>query len=76
MNKIYAGCLLLLLCLFGGKTTYGQTLLNSAVSNSGAISGNYTLGYTFTPNTSITVVSFRRLFGTTISIWNSAGTFW
>ncbi len=48
------------------------TILNSPVSTNTS-SGNWTLGYKFTPNTNITVTSFRRFFGSKISIWTDAG---
>ena len=37
-------------------------------------SGNYTLGYAFTPGTNITVTHVRHYFGTKISIWTDGGT--
>ena len=50
-----------------------SNLINSPThTNSG--SGNYTLGYDFTPSSTITITGVRRYFGSKISIWNSAGT--
>jgi uncharacterized repeat protein (TIGR01451 family) len=40
----------------------------------GAGSGDYTLGYAFTPNTNITVTHVRHYFGTKVSIWKDDGT--
>lgn len=37
-------------------------------------SGDYTLGYAFTPNTNITVTHVRHTFGTKVSIWTDGGT--
>ena len=36
-------------------------------------SGAFTLGYSFTPNTSLTVTHVRSYFGTKVSIWTDAG---
>ena len=58
--------------LVGGFTS--QTLLNSPVANSSfSTSTNYTLGYTFTPNTSIQVTAVRSYYGTKVSIWTDSG---
>jgi uncharacterized repeat protein (TIGR01451 family) len=35
--------------------------------------GNQTVGYSFTPNTDITVTAVRHYFGTKVSIWTDAG---
>ncbi|HSU55216.1 MAG TPA: M36 family metallopeptidase, partial [Candidatus Dormibacteraeota bacterium] len=54
----------------GGQTT--NTILGApAYMSSG--SGSYTLGYSFTPNTNMTVTHVRHYFGTKISIWTDAG---
>ncbi|MBC8094311.1 MAG: DUF11 domain-containing protein [Akkermansiaceae bacterium] len=36
-------------------------------------SGNFTLGYAFTPNTNIVVTHLRHYFGTKVSIWTDTG---
>lgn len=36
--------------------------------------GNFTLGYSFTPNTNLTVTHVRSFFGTKVSIWDNSGT--
>jgi hypothetical protein len=54
----------------GGLTT--NTILPSPVHSSIA-SGNWTLGYAFTPNTNLTVTDVRHYFGTKVSIWTDAG---
>ncbi|HWN93701.1 MAG TPA: M36 family metallopeptidase [Methylomirabilota bacterium] len=36
-------------------------------------SGNWTLGYSFTPNTNITITAVRHYFGTKVSIWTDGG---
>ena len=36
-------------------------------------SGNFTFGYSFTPNTNILVTTVRSYFGTKVSIWTDAG---
>ena len=61
-----------------GTTTYyaeagPATILNSPTyTNSGA--ANFTLGYDFTPSSTVTVVGFRKFWGTKISIWTTSGT--
>src|SRR5207249_4046652 len=35
---------------------------------------NYTLGYSFTPNTNLTVTHFRHYFGVKVSLWTDSGT--
>jgi len=59
---------------YAASTSNGPstTILNSP-SYTSSSSGNWTLGYSFTPNTNITVTSFRRFFGSKISIWTDAG---
>ncbi|HWH72409.1 MAG TPA: DUF4082 domain-containing protein, partial [Candidatus Sulfotelmatobacter sp.] len=37
-------------------------------------SGDYTMGYAFTPNTNLTVTHVRHYFGTKVSIWTESGT--
>jgi hypothetical protein len=37
-------------------------------------SGNFTLGYSFIPNTNITVTHVRHYFGSKVSIWTDTGT--
>ncbi|HWH69550.1 MAG TPA: DUF4082 domain-containing protein, partial [Candidatus Sulfotelmatobacter sp.] len=49
------------------------TLLTNPVSPSYS-SGDYTMGYAFTPNTNLTVTHVRHYFGTKVSIWTDTGT--
>ncbi|HEX5218762.1 MAG TPA: M36 family metallopeptidase [Verrucomicrobiae bacterium] len=44
------------------------------ITHSSSLSGNFTLGYSFTPSTNLTVTHVRRYFGAKISIWNNNGT--
>lgn len=47
-------------------------ILNGPIhSNSGT--GNWTLGYSFTPNTNVTITHVRHYFGTKVSIWTDGG---
>jgi len=50
-----------------------QNILGSTTYTNSS-SGNWSLGYSFTPSTNISVIAFRRYFGTVITLWNSAGT--
>src|ERR1019366_5673321 len=50
-----------------------NTILASPVYTFTA-SGDWTLGYSFTPNTNLTVTHMRHYFGTKVSIWTDAGT--
>ncbi|MFZ4414176.1 MAG: choice-of-anchor R domain-containing protein, partial [Bacteroidales bacterium] len=52
--------------------SYGNILGNVVYSNHG--SGNWTLGYSFTPSTDLTITAVRRYYGSKISIWTDAGT--
>ncbi len=55
----------------------GGTITNvilGDVSYQSTSTGNWTLGYAFTPNTNITVTHVRHYFGTKVSIWTDAGT--
>src|SRR4051812_37948534 len=45
---------------------------NAAFTNSG--SGSFTLGYSFTPSSNISVSGVWRMFGSKITIWTSTGT--
>src|SRR6185436_12038417 len=53
----------------GASTSY---ILGNIASTSFS-SGGYTLGYSFTPNTNLTVTHVRSYFGTKVSIWTDAG---
>ncbi|MEI6767195.1 MAG: DUF4082 domain-containing protein [Bacteroidota bacterium] len=55
-----------------GSGVPANILGNPSYVNSG--SGSYTLGYSFTPNTTITVTAVRRYFGSAIKIWTDGGT--
>jgi uncharacterized repeat protein (TIGR01451 family) len=44
------------------------------IINPNSASGNWTLGYSFTPNRDLTVTHFRRYFGVKASIWTDTGT--
>jgi len=57
--------------LNGGGLRTNMILGNLAYSNS--ISGTFTLGYAFTPNTNLTVTHVRSFSGTKVSIWTDAG---
>jgi uncharacterized repeat protein (TIGR02543 family) len=54
----------------GGLTT--NTILGSPTYTT-TYSGDYTLGYAFTPNTNMTVTHVRHTFGTKVSIWTDGG---
>ncbi len=56
----------------GGLTTATNTILGSPVPAS-SYSGNWTLGYAFTPNINLTVTHVRHYFGTKVSIWTDGG---
>lgn len=58
--------------LVGGGQTSGDLLGSPAHASSG--SGNWTLGYAFTPATNLTVTHARHYFGSKVSIWTDAGT--
>ena len=45
----------------------------AATNHSDVSSGNYTLGYSFTPDRNITVTAVRHYFGTKVSIWTDEG---
>ncbi len=49
-----------------------SSILNGTTAANGS-NGQYTLGYTFTPSSTITVTGVRRYFGTKISIWDNTG---
>jgi uncharacterized repeat protein (TIGR01451 family) len=55
----------------GGGGFTGYVLGNILASSSS--SGGYTLGYSFTPNTNLTVTHVRSYWGTKVSIWTDAG---
>jgi autotransporter-associated beta strand protein len=50
-----------------------NTILASPV-HSFSSSGNFTLGYAFTPSANLTVTAVRSYFGTKVEIWTSTGT--
>jgi uncharacterized repeat protein (TIGR01451 family) len=60
-----------LLASVGAGQSSGYILGNIVSTSSG--SGSYTLGYSFTPNTNLTVTHVRSYFGTKVSIWTDAG---
>ena len=55
----------------GGGLVTNYVLGNLLPTTSG--SGAYTLGYSFTPNTNLTITHVRSYFGTKVSIWTDAG---
>jgi len=55
----------------GGGLKTNTILGNLAYTSTG--SGNWTLGYSFTPNTNLTVTHVRSYAGTKVSIWTDAG---
>jgi uncharacterized repeat protein (TIGR01451 family) len=55
-----------------GSGQHGNLLANAASPNSS--SGNYTLGYSFTPNVELEVTHVRHYFGTKVTIWRDDGT--
>jgi uncharacterized repeat protein (TIGR02543 family) len=67
----YTGTLALSGAADGGMTT--NTILGSPTYTT-ASSGNYALGYAFTPSTNIIVTHVRHYFGTKVSIWTDGGT--
>jgi uncharacterized repeat protein (TIGR01451 family) len=58
--------------LGGGGGLFTNYILGNIVASSSS-SGNFTLGYSFTPNTNLTVTHVRSYFGTKVSIWTDAG---
>ncbi len=55
----------------GGGLATNTILGNLVYADSG--SGSYTLGYSFTPNTNLTVTEVRSYSGSKVSIWTDAG---
>jgi uncharacterized repeat protein (TIGR01451 family) len=58
--------------LVAGGTTF-TSILNSPVPDNN-FPGDFTLGYSFTPDVDITVTAVRHFFGTKVSIWTDTGT--
>jgi hypothetical protein len=56
----------------GGALVTNTILASPAYINSS--SGSWTLGYSFTPITNLSVTHVRHYFGTKVSIWTDAGT--
>jgi len=50
-----------------------NTILGSPVHTTSG-TGNFTLGYAFTPDTDLTVTHVRHYFGTAVSLWTDTGT--
>lgn len=65
----YDGSPRLLALALGGA---GGTLLEGAAPVSSS-SGNFTLGYEFTPSADVVVTHVRSLFGTKVSLWTASG---
>ncbi len=57
----------------GVTPSSASSILNGTVAANSS-GGTYTLGYTFTPSSTLTVTGVRRYFGTKISVWDNAGT--
>jgi uncharacterized repeat protein (TIGR01451 family) len=57
--------------LVAGGTT--STSILSSPIHANTFPGDYTLGYSFTPSTDITITAVRHYFGTKVSIWTEAG---
>ncbi len=57
---------------FLGGVGNSNSILASPVHDS-VSSGDFSLGYSFTPNTNITVTAVRHYFGTKVSIWTDSG---
>jgi len=57
--------------LIGGGTT-STSILSSPVHQNNS-SGDFTLGYSFTPDVNMTITAVRHYFGTKVSIWTEAG---
>jgi hypothetical protein len=57
----------------GGGSLVTNTILASPAFTASS-SGSYTFGYSFTPNTNLSVTHVRHYFGTKVSIWTGAGT--
>lgn len=51
-----------------------NSLVGSPSGDPYAYSGQFTLGYSFTPNTNLTVTAVRSYFGDKVSIWTDNGT--
>jgi hypothetical protein len=62
------------LSVWGLTQQTSVTMMNSVAPNRTANNGLFTLGYTFTPTTDITVTHLRACFGTKVSIWTNSGT--
>jgi hypothetical protein len=60
--------------LRGGPPITNSILGSVGYSSFSILSGYYTLGYSFTPATNITVTHVRSYFGNKISIWSDSGT--
>ena len=57
-----------------GLTSAGsQTILNSPTPGYSGNSGTWTLGYSFTPSSNITVTAVRSYSGSKVSLWTDAG---
>ncbi|HTB79825.1 MAG TPA: putative Ig domain-containing protein [Opitutaceae bacterium] len=50
-----------------------QTILNSPTSTNSGNNGTWTLGYSFTPSSPITVTAVRSYSGSKVSIWTDSG---
>jgi len=61
------------LSALGGGGAVTNTILASP-SYTSVSSGSFTLGFSFTPNTNLTVTHVRHYSGTKVSIWTDAGT--
>ncbi len=59
--------------VFVSSQPQARSNLLGSLGHTDSSSGNYTLGYQFTPLQDITIVAFRSYFGTKISLWD-AGT--
>jgi hypothetical protein len=56
-----------------GGSVAARTLLNSPASTNSSSGGYYTLGYSFTPSSNLTVSAVRSISGTKVSIWTDSG---
>jgi hypothetical protein len=59
--------------LVGGPQITNNILGSVSYSSYSTLSGDYTLGYSFTPATNITVTHVRSYFGNKVSIWSDSG---
>ena len=73
MQKMRCTIAILLLAFFSTSNVLAANFYSTIPTANYSGSGNYTLGYEFTPNTDIIVTSFRSYYPGTATIWNASG---